>query len=531
MLIIADTLFTQFGTHRFVRQLPDIGIVIDLPLLAGLILLYLSLSLRRQKWNAWVFTSALYIFLLGLNSSLLIHELHIGVHPVRLATLIVPLLMLLFLWAVRHDFVVRSDTRTFTSSLKISFFVLLAAFLYGAFGFLLMDKPDFHQEISLPSAMHYTVDQFALTTNPLHPYTRRAVLFQDSLMFISVTAVGLALISLFQPLRARYTHQKEWYDRARAMVYTNSMDSEDFFKLWPHDKTYFFSTTGRSGMAYKVQRGVALAVGDPFGEPKDIKRLLKEFEDLCFGNDWRPAFVHTTERFKKLFAAREYRQQLIGEEALVELDHFVRQVAPQKYFREIQRRFVKQGYTFELLQPPHHTAVLDRLKTISDEWLERPGRTERRFMMGFFSDEYMQQCRIAIARDAAGTIQAFMNLLPTPYPEEADYDILRSGKHAAGNINDYLLMQVMTFLHDESTAKRLNMGLCPLAGLEDEPNTLINRTLRFVYSNGDRFYSFRGLYKFKAKYEPVWHDRYIVYRGNAADFTRVMTALNRAMKF
>jgi phosphatidylglycerol lysyltransferase len=124
-----------------------------------------------------------------------------------------------------------------------------------------------------------------------------------------------------------------------------------------------------------------------------------------------------------------------------------------------------------------------------------------------------------------------MNLLPTPYPEEADYDILRSGKHAAGNINDYLLMQVMTFLHDESTAKRLNMGLCPLAGLEDEPNTLINRTLRFVYSNGDRFYSFRGLYKFKAKYEPVWHDRYIVYRGNAADFTRVMTALNRAMKF
>jgi phosphatidylglycerol lysyltransferase len=315
------------------------------------------------------------------------------------------------------------------------------------------------------------------------------------------------------------------------MIYANSSDSEDFFKLWPHDKTYFFSSNGRAGLAYKVQRGVALAAGDPFGEPKEAPKLLREFEELCFSNDWRPAFVHTTGQRRKLYAARGYHQQLIGEEALVDLAHFRAHVASLKYFREIQRRFTKLGYTFELLQPPHHAAVVDRLKAISDEWLERPGRTERRFMMGFFSEEYMQQCRIAIARDAAGTIQAFMNLLPSPFPEEADYDILRSSKHAAGNINDYLLMQVITFLQTEGTAKRLNMGLCPLAGIEDEPNTLINRTLRFVYSNGDRFYSFRGLYKFKAKYEPVWHDRYVVYRGSAADFTRVMTALNSAMKF
>ncbi|HEU4966183.1 MAG TPA: phosphatidylglycerol lysyltransferase domain-containing protein, partial [Candidatus Saccharimonadales bacterium] len=344
-------------------------------------------------------------------------------------------------------------------------------------------------------------------------------------------AVGLAVISLFQPLRARYSHQKEWHEQARQLIYSSSQDSEDFFKLWPHDKTYFFSVTEHSGVAYKVQRGVALVVGDPFGEPKEFKKLLREFEDFCFGNDWRPAFIHTTVRSKKLFAARGYHQQLIGEEAMVDIAHFVTEVSQQKYFREIQKRFTKLGYTFEVLQPPYHAAIVDRVKTISDEWLQRPGREERRFMMGFFSEEYIQQGPLAIARDAAGTIQAYMNLLPSPLPEEADYDMLRSAKHAAGNINDYVLMGVMTHLYNEGTAKHVNMGLCPLAGLEDEPSTLINRTLRFVYSNGDRFYSFRGLYKFKAKYEPVWHDRYIVYRGNPADFTRVMTALNKAMKY
>lgn len=530
-LIILDTLFSQFDAQRIVRRLPNIGVIIDLPLLVGLVLLYVSLSLRRRKWSAWVSTAALYLFLLGLNTSFLLNELRVSTHAVRFATLIVPLLMLGLLWVTRRDFVVRSDTRTFTTSLKISVLVLLAAVLYGTIGFTLMDKRDFHQEIAPLTAVHYTVDRFELTTNPLHPYTRRALLFQDSLTFISVSAVGLALISLFQPLRTRYAHQKEKYEQARQLVYAGSQDSEDFFKLWPHDKMYFFSTTGRSGLAYKVQRGVALVVGDPFGESKEMRKLLVQFEDFCFGNDWRPAFIHTTSRYKKLFASLEYQQQLIGKEALVDIAVFMERVPTQKYFREIQKRFTKLGYTFEVLQPPFHAAIVDRLRTISNEWLERPGREERRFMMGYFSEEYLQQCSLAIARDAAGTIQAYINLLPSPLPEEADYDMLRSSKSAIGNINDYLLVQVVAYLHNLGTVKRLNMGLCPLAGLDDEPNTLINRTLRFVYSNGDRFYSFRGLYKFKAKYEPVWHGRYVAYHGNVAEFTRVMSALNKAMKY
>src|SRR5581483_7574813 len=417
-LTLFDTLFGQFNVH-LARRIPEVSFVIDLPLLLGLVLLYVSLSLRRRKRSAWGFAVALYLFLLGLNSNLLVTELRVSIHAVRLVTLVVPLVMLGLLWLTRRDFVVRSDTRTFMSSLKITTLVLLAAFLYGTTGFLLMDKRDFHQEIALPTAMHYTVDQFALTTNPLHAYTRRAMLFQDSLTFVSVSAVGLALISLFQPLRARYIHQKEWYEQARALIYGNSEDSEDFFKLWPHDKTYFFSSTGRSGVAYKVQHGVALVVGDPFGEAKEAKRILQEFEDFCFGNGWRLAFVHTTPRLQKLFNDRGYHMQPIGEEAMVDVVHFVEQVAAQKYFREIQKRFTKLGYTFEVLQPPHHGAIVDRVKTISDEWLQRPGREERRFMMGFFSEEYIQQGPLAIARDAAGTIQAFMNLLPSPMPAEA----------------------------------------------------------------------------------------------------------------
>jgi phosphatidylglycerol lysyltransferase len=82
--------------------------------------------------------------------------------------------------------------------------------------------------------------------------------------------------------------------------------------------------------------------------------------------------------------------------------------------------------------------------------------------------------------------------------------------------------------------QELNLGLCALAGLNEEPNdeqtTLIHNFLRFAYANGDRFYSFQGLYRFKAKYEPEWRDRYVAYQGGVRGFARTMSALMRAMK-
>jgi phosphatidylglycerol lysyltransferase len=54
--------------------------------------------------------------------------------------------------------------------------------------------------------------------------------------------------------------------------------------------------------------------------------------------------------------------------------------------------------------------------------------------------------------------------------------------------------------------------------------------LGFVYANGDRFYSFSGLHRFKAKYKPTWRDRYIAYQGGLRSFTKVGNALVKTMK-
>lgn len=527
--IIIDTLFGQFGVRDLPRHLFHPIIIIDIPLLLGLLLIYLSLSLNRRKRTAWLMASALYVFLLGLTVGDVLTTLHTSPLHFRPLEIVLALLMLGVLWLTRSDFVVRSDTRTFTNSVRVAAAVFVTALLYGSIGYMLMDTRDFRVEISPIDAVHYTIDQFDLTTNPLTAHTRRAALFQDSLTFISVAAFGFVVVSLFQPLRARIGHHKDEADLAKRLVYEHQADSEDYFKLWPHDKTYLFTPRQKAMLAYRVQSGVALAVGDPVGENVPTKRLLRDFEEMCYVNDWRPAFIHTTPRWSTRLEAGGYQLQLIGQEAIVDVPNFIANVKGTKYFREISNRFAKLDYSTELLQPPHHQAILERLKVISDEWLTLPGRVERGYMMGYFNEAYLQQCQLFVARDAAGTIQAFMNIVPSPMPEEANYDLLRSGTNAQGNINDYLLTELLVSLH-EHHIERLNMGLSPLTGIEDEPNTLINRTLRFVYSSGDRFYSFRGLHRFKAKYQPDWSDRFVAYKGNASDFLRVIRALGKAMQ-
>ncbi len=506
--------------------------VIDVPLLIGLSLLYLSTLLRRRKQTAWLVTVLAYAFYLGITlTSASLRQIPLDDLT---GTIALPLIVLGLLFAFRGEFSVRSDVRGFRGALVFSMGVLLVALAYGAVGFSLLDRSDFHQEIGLTSAVHYTIDQFDLTTaRPLHPYTRRAHVFADSLSIVSIGAVGYAAISLFQPLRLRLADQSTNRRRLEGLLRKHGGYSEDFFKLWPHDKQYYFDDKGESALAFHVYRGVALCLGDPTGVRRRFSKLLDNFLTQCFNNDWLPALIHIERRHHRLYTSRGFTMQKLGQEAVVNIEHFHTSVARQKYFRHIVNKFTKQDYTCELLRPPHHSALLQRLQSISDDWLAAGGHVERGFVMGYYSPEYVQQCTLMVARDAAGTIQAFLSQVPAPFDRhEATFDMLRHASGSPGNINDYLLVQYLHSLQAEGY-ERLNLGLCPLVGLSEKRSDKANPIdsfLRFAYANGDRFYSFSGLYRFKNKYEPEWRDRYVAYQGGIRGFSRTMTALMRTMR-
>jgi phosphatidylglycerol lysyltransferase len=509
---------------------------LDIRLVAAVGLLYLSQSLARRKWAAWIITVLVYAFLLGLNVSQLLavgghHHFHGSLFA---RDVVMPLLIVAFLLFYRREFTVRSDIRNFAVSLRIVFAVLAIAFVYGVVGFLLLDVRDFHQQITVWEAVHRTIDQFNITTtHTLQPHTYRARLFIDSLSTVSIAALVYSALAFFQPIKARYNDQSHGRETMHQLLEMSKANSEDFFKIWPHDKQYIFAQTDtkQAGIAYHAARGVALGAGAPVGDKSLLNKVIHDYEDMCWINDWLPAFVHITDELQPLYAKHGYTLQKIGEEAVVNLAHFNQEVRSNKYFRQINNRFQKQQYSFEIVSPPHSDALVQRLHAISDEWLKLPGRTERSFIMGYFSPAYLQQCEIAVARDQAGTIQAFLNIVPTFDSTEANFDMLRHTSQSQGNVNDYLLLGLFAALQEQGF-ERFNLGLSPLSGIdvEDSGNALIGTAMRFLYANGDRFYSFSGLHRFKSKYEPEWLSRYIAHKGGVRGFTRTYTALNRAMR-
>lgn len=527
--ILATTLLEQIYINR---SLHFSAVTIDLPILIGVSLIYLSTLLRRHKFRAWAVTVLAYAFYFGVNSVFLLtgdHQHYGIIGLVRGGVL--PVVLLLLLIKFRRDFIVQSEARSYAVAARFSAVILGVALLYGFAGFSLLDHSDFHQEISPSTALNYTIDQLGITTMPLHPYTRRARLFVDSLSLVSVLAITYVIISFFEPLRLRHADQAAARAQLMKLLEDYPAHSEDYFKLWPHDKQYFFDHSTTSGLAYHVHRGVALILGDPVGNSRQFQALIKEFEDICFINDWLPGWLHVQDTHEKLFAANGYTMQKIGEEAVVHLEPFLTNVVKNKYFRHIRNKFTKQGFTAELLAPPHHAAVKDRLQQVSNDWLSRGGRVERGFVMGYYNDAYIDSCSIMVVRDAAGTIQAFLNLIPAHFdPDEATFDMLRHTANSPGNINDFLLINFAEYCQAAGFS-RINLGLCPLVGLEDEDaKSLPDTVLRFAYANGDRFYSFSGLHRFKSKYEPEWRDRYSAYKGGVRGFTRIMNALVQTVK-
>jgi phosphatidylglycerol lysyltransferase len=527
LVAIANTLNAQLRIHSgsHISEL-----VVNLPLLSGLTLVYLGAQLNRRKRIAWAVLIPVYSFILGSNLSGLRLDDH--VHPLSrwFIGLVLPATVLLVLLLFRNLYSVKSNIQNFRFAVLGIVLTLSVALIYGVSGFLLLDKSDFHQEIPWTSAVHRTIDQFDLTTgHQLVPYTRRASIFLDSLSIISVAALGYAFLSLFQPYRARHSDQTAHRQLMQRLLQEHSSSSEDFFKLWPTDKMYYVASRQDAALAYRVQRGVALMVGEPAGSSATVKRLLTEFSELCTFNDWLPAAIHITGQRRHLYESLGFQLQLIGQEAVVEIDDFVSHTAHNKYFRQISNKFQKAGYSCQWLEPPHSPAVIGQLQTISTQWLDRPGRQERGFMMASFSVKFLQQCQLLAAKDAQGVIKAFLVQLPAFQSHQASYDLLRSSADAPGNINDYLLVNFAEELRRQGFSQ-LNLGLCPLSGLRDQTDkSLVDSTLRFVYANGNRFYSFEGLYRFKSKYNPHWQPRYIAYKGGVRGFSRLALALNKAM--
>jgi len=103
---------------------------------------------------------------------------------------------------------------------------------------------------------------------------------------------------------------------ARALIDAYGSDSLSFFAL-RRDKSYFFSPTRRSFLAYRVVAGSALVSGDPVGDEEEFDALLAEFRRVARTHGWRFAVLGASDTQLDRYRAVGLRPILLGEEAVL----------------------------------------------------------------------------------------------------------------------------------------------------------------------------------------------------------------------
>jgi len=77
------------------------------------------------------------------------------------------------------------------------------------------------------------------------------------------------------------------------------------------------------------------------------------------------------------------------------------------------------------------------------------------------------------------------------------------------NTMDFLLVEMIQWAREEDY-QAFSLAMAPLSGLVDaEYAPLFARIGHLIFERGERFYNFKGLRRFKQKFDPRWEPRYI----------------------
>jgi phosphatidylglycerol lysyltransferase len=522
VLGIVSVLMVRFGDKPALFTMPlPFGLYHwsrSLTLLFGFALLYLSFHLFQGRRTAWG---------LALGGTIMAAIAHVGRGQLwyeALASVAIIVLLLLF----RRRFTVRSEPRSIAQGVGLMLLSLLLALAYGTLGFWLMDKKDFGLEFNLADALLRTLREFSLVGNTdLVTHTRHARWFLDSLDLLGLVAGGFALYSLFRPVAYRLRTLPQQRALMKSILEEYGGTSLDYFKLWS-DKSYFFSADQRCGIAYKAVGGVALSLGDPVGAPQGLEETTRAFVRFCADNGWDAAFHQAQAGLLPMYHHLGLQSLKIGEEAVVNLDHFTTDTLKHgKHLRQSLTRFEKEGYQFVRFLPPLEAALMNEVKQVSDEWLRIPGRHERSFSLGYFTQDYLNEFPLAVIRGSTGRIVAFTNEVRSYRTGEATIDLMRHRPDAPNGTMDFLFISLMLALK-ELGFRTFNLGMAPYVGVGDAPDaSLEERVVHELAEHATRFFSYKGIRDYKGKFKPEWEDRFLVYQGGPLGLVRTAVALVR----
>lgn len=278
------------------------------------------------------------------------------------------------------------------------------------------------------------------------------------------------------------------------------------------DKEFFFyQEEGKDVLFMQYQRFAdkCIVMGDPIGDNNAIKAGLQAMKFEMAQQNLKLVFYEATQKTVMQLHELGFDFIKMGEEGQVYLPDFSMAGKKRKSLRAAMNKIEREGYSFEVVEPPFSESLFKELNIISNEWLD--GRTEKGYSVGSFDKYYLNQAPIGIVRRTDGRIEAFVTLMPAQTKNVISIDLMRHRQDAVSGIMDYLFTSLFNYAQEQEYMY-FNLGMAPFSEVGSSSDSFIEERLAyFLYQYGNRFYSFKGLRTYKEKYANHWQPRYTAY--------------------
>ena len=488
---------------------------------SGILLIVLGHSLKRRKRRAWRATVALL-------------SLSVVLHAVKLEPLaaVVSALGVVLLVRNRGEFRGLGDPSTRWRAVR-TFVVLAAVSLVAGVVVIWLNR----REVvggwpSSTTLAHEVVVGMVGLDGPLR-FTR-----DRSADIVGSTLLGLGLMTLLstaylalRPSEPRPALTGDDEARLRALM-ARHCDSLAYFNT-RHDKSLVWSASGKSAIAYRVVSGVMLASGDPLGDPEAWPGAIKAFLEQASAHAWTPAVLGCSEQAGTVWVREAGFSALeLGDEAVVDASTFTLDGRPMRNVRQMVGRVARAGYAVEVCRVRDVAGgVRDLAMRDAGAW--RSTDTERGFSMalGRLLDPSDPEAVFVAARQE-GVVRAFLQFVPWG-PDGMSLDVMRRDSAADAGVNELMIVEALRAA-PALGVRRVSLNFAAFRSTLERGERLgagpVLKAWRRLLLFASRWLQIESLYRFNAKFQPLWQPRFLVY-PTASDLPRVGLAALEAEAF
>ncbi|MGM0873430.1 MAG: phosphatidylglycerol lysyltransferase domain-containing protein [Bacillota bacterium] len=283
--------------------------------------------------------------------------------------------------------------------------------------------------------------------------------------------------------------------------------------LFLQDKRVYSAQNDSVLISYRQKGNKYIVLGDPIGNDARLEDGLDEFLDYATKQRTTPVFYQASERFMSFYHDRGFRFFKVGEEAKVCLKSFSIEGKKSAKIRTTKNKFTREGYVFSVVYPPFSSELLKELRNVSDEWLAE--RKEKSFSVSSFREDYVDLFTVSLLRNDAGRLVAFASLpSDNKDAETISIDLMRYTNDCPSGAMDMVFLSTILWAKEKGFAS-CSLGMSPLSNVGSQEGAHIReRMARYAFLNGCKFYNFKGLRSYKAKFATDWTPRYLVYKNS-----------------